>query len=222
MNEDKRALRIGRAEDSLSVEKFYSIFGGVLFYGFLMNAIFAVFFTNVFLNMNPLVLMIGYLVLALTGVFLSKFGGPLVSFIGYNLVVLPSGALISVVLINYGYSDIIAALFIVALDTLVMLLISMKFPEKMLNLGFPLFVCLGVGIVAELICLLFSLSTSIFDFIFVIIFTGYLGYDFSVVSQYDKTLDNAIDSALDVYLDIINLFLRILSIMGGSKNNRRR
>ena len=42
--------------------------------------------------------------------------------------------------------------------------------------------------------------------------------------MYPKTLDNAVDSALDIYLDVINLFLRILRILGsrGGSSSRRR
>ncbi len=221
MNEDRKALRIGKNESTLSSQEFYMIFGGVLLYGFLLNAIFATFLTPVFANMNPAILLVGYFVLALAGVFMSKSGGSLLSFIGYNFVVIPSGAILSVCLLAYTQQSILTALFIVAFDAGVMFLVSMMWPDKMLSMGRSLFIALFVGIIAEVICLLLGVSTGIFDFIFVIIFSGYLGYDFSVVAQYDKTVDNAIDSALDVYLDIINLLLRILSIMNGSGKRRR-
>lgn len=221
MNEDRKALRIGKNEGTLSNQEFYMIFGGVLLYGFLLNAIFATFLTPVFVNMNPIILLVGYFVFALAGVFMSKSGGSLLSFIGYNFVVIPSGAILSVCLLAYTQQSIITALFIVAFDAGVMFLVSMMWPDKMLSMGRSLFIALFVGIVAEVICLLLGVSTGIFDFIFVIIFSGYLGYDFSVVAQYDKTVDNAIDSALDVYLDIINLFIRILEIMNGSGKRRR-
>ncbi len=42
----------------------------------------------------------------------------------------------------------------------------------------------------------------------------YIGYDIYRSQQYPKTLDNAVDSALDIYMDIANLFIRILSILG--------
>ena len=52
----------------------------------------------------------------------------------------------------------------------------------------------------------------------VLIFSGYVGYDWSKAQIFPKTLDNAIDSAADIYVDIVNLFIRILRIMG-KKNN---
>ena len=52
------------------------------------------------------------------------------------------------------------------------------------------------------------------DWVVAAIFTLYIGYDIYRSQQYPKTLDNAVDSALDIYMDIANLFIRILSILG--------
>ncbi|MBT7579493.1 MAG: hypothetical protein HN633_12065, partial [Candidatus Marinimicrobia bacterium] len=46
------------------------------------------------------------------------------------------------------------------------------------------------------------------------IFCGYIGYDWGRANQIPKTLDNAVDSAAALYMDIINLFLRVLRILG--------
>jgi len=52
------------------------------------------------------------------------------------------------------------------------------------------------------------------DWVVVLIFCGYIGYDWGRANSIPKTLDNAVDSAAALYMDIINLFLRILRIMG--------
>jgi len=48
----------------------------------------------------------------------------------------------------------------------------------------------------------------------VVIFCGYVGVDWGRANQVPKTVDNAVDSAAALYMDIINLFLRILRILG--------
>ena len=53
--------------------------------------------------------------------------------------------------------------------------------------------------------------------VMLVIFALYIGYDWVKAQQYVHTLDNAVDSALDIYMDIINLFLRVLMILG--RNN---
>lgn len=52
------------------------------------------------------------------------------------------------------------------------------------------------------------------DWAVAIIFCGYIGYDWGRANQIPKTIDNAVDSAAAIYMDIINLFLRILRILG--------
>jgi FtsH-binding integral membrane protein len=54
------------------------------------------------------------------------------------------------------------------------------------------------------------------------IFALYIGYDYWRAQQFPKTLDNAIDCSLDIYLDIINLFIRILRILGSRGGSRRK
>ena len=57
------------------------------------------------------------------------------------------------------------------------------------------------------------------DYIVVLIFCGYIGYDWAKANALPKTYDNAIDSAANLYVDIVNLFLRILRILARSQNN---
>ena len=52
-----------------------------------------------------------------------------------------------------------------------------------------------------------------------IIFSLYIGYDFLKANELRYTVDNAVDSAVDIYLDIINLFLRILEILGSRRDD---
>ena len=80
-------------------------------------------------------------------------------------------------------------------------------------MGTALFIALGVSILAEIIAMLFSFDGGIFNWIFVVIFSLYIGYDWYRAQQFPKSLDNAIDCVIDLYLDIINLFLRILEII---------
>lgn len=69
-------------------------------------------------------------------------------------------------------------------------------------------------LVCELVCLLFHIRQTITSWVAAGVFSLYIGYDFQRAQAYPKTADNAVDCALDIYLDIINLFLRILRILG--------
>ena len=89
---------------------------------------------------------------------------------------------------------------------------------------FYLFYLISLGVliglvICEVILLILGFSQEISDWIAAGLFSLYIGYDVWRSQQFPKTVDNAVDSALDIYLDIANLFIRILSIMG--RRNRK-
>jgi FtsH-binding integral membrane protein len=78
-----------------------------------------------------------------------------------------------------------------------------------------IFIALLAVIIVELVeIFIFGVHHGIIEWMVAIIFCGYIGYDWSRANSIPRTLDNAIDSAAALYMDIINLFLRILRIMG--------
>ena len=72
----------------------------------------------------------------------------------------------------------------------------------------------------DLICLfLLHVAFSLIDAAVVLIFAGYLGFDWARAQTYPKTLDNAVDSAADIYVDIVNLFIRLLRLFARSRED---
>jgi len=210
-------------------ERTYNLFlGGIVLYGLLMNILMFFIFGDVALAINPLVFIIGYFVCALTGIFMSsKSKNPLISFIGYNLVVIPVGLVVNIAVTTYveeGDANLVfQAIVLTAVTTAVMIGLSIAFPQFFSKLGGILLGSLIGLIIAEILSLfLFPWAQNIFAWIGAIIFALYIGYDYWRAQEYPKTLDNAVDSAVDIYLDIINLFLRILQILGNSKSSSRR
>jgi FtsH-binding integral membrane protein len=139
---------------------------------------------------------------------------PFISFIGYNLVVLPIGALLSISLQGYSAFNVLSAMIMTGVTVGIMVLWAVINPKFFAGMGRTLFFSLLVGLLVEIVATLMGYRGAIFDWFFVIIFSLYIGYDWCKAQGYSKTLDNAVDSALDIYLDIINLFIRILEIMG--------
>ena len=154
---------------------------------------------------------IGYFVVAFLGIAMAVGSdSPIVSFIGYNLVVIPVGAVLSVGLQGYAGFDILLAFLATAAVTLIMMILGTIYPKFFNGLGGTLFWSLLISLIVEIILLLFGIELTILNWIFVIIFSLYIGYDWHKAQSYAKTVDNAIDSALDLYLDIINLFIGLL------------
>ena len=198
--------------DTLTPQIYNMVIGSCILYGFIMNAFIVGFFGPLFMNMNYLVFVIGYFISCIIGILLTRSSSPITSFIGYNFVVVPIGALLSVCLPSYAYSNIMAAIVVTGVVVTIMMLLSTMIPATFEKMGLSLFLTLLIGLVAELIAFAFGYAGNIFNWLFVIVFSLYIGYDWHKAQMYPKTIDNAIDSSLDIYLDIINLFVRLLSI----------
>lgn len=209
-----RRLQSGLA-DAMSARMYNFAIGACLLYGFVLNAIVILAFGDVFYYMNPIALLIGYFVCCIAGIFLTLSHSPGISFLGYTLVVVPIGALLSVLLPSYGADDILMAIIITGLITLGMTSAATAYPAVFARMGRALFFTLLIGIIVEIVAVfLFHYAGNIFNLLFAIVFSLYIGYDWCRAQAYPKTLDNAIDSACDLYLDIVNLFIRLLAIFG--------
>lgn len=215
-NSKKRKEARMKSEGAIvSDQKYNIIIGAMLLYGFVMNAIMVLLTGQFFMEMNPIAFLIGYFVSALIGsIMVNASKNPIVSFIGYNLIVVPIGALLSICLPGYSIGLILSAIIVTAIIAAIMMLLGSMFPQFFSKIGLTLFIALLVGIIAEFVAMLLGYGGDIFNWIFVIIFSLYMGYDWYRAQAYPKTVDNAIDSAVDLYLDIINIFVRLLEIFG--------
>lgn len=218
INAKERKQERFKSHENLSERTYNLVIGACLLYGFIVNALMVKYLSPFFLDLNPLVLIIGYFVLAIAGIFMSRSTKPAISFLGYNFVVVPVGALLAVCLPAYSMSHIFTAIVITGIVVAVMMLLATLFPNLFTRMGTALFIALSVSLLAEIIAMLFSFGGDLFNWIFVVIFSLYIGYDWYRAQQFPKSLDNAIDCVLDLYLDIINLFLRILEIISRNKD----
>ena len=96
MTDDRKLERLNSGlPDTLSENTYNLVIGGCLLYGFVVNALIVWLLGDFFTNMNYAVFLIGYFVLGFAGIMIStKSQNPVVSFIGYNLVVVPIGAVL--------------------------------------------------------------------------------------------------------------------------------
>ena len=214
-NSKKRKESRMQAVDTIDSRKYNTAIGVMLLYGFILNAILVVVARNFFMAMNPIVFLIGYFALAFVGsLIVNASRKPIISFLGYNMICVPIGGLLAIIVPTYPIGDIIAAIIATALVTGAMMILATIFPDFFSKLGIVLFVSLLIGIVIEFIAILLGYGGDVFNWLFVGIFSLYIGYDWYKAQQYPKTIDNAIDSAVDLYLDIINIFIRLLELFG--------
>lgn len=208
-------------EQMVSRRTYNAVLGGTLLWGFIINVILCATIGNVFYYVNPIGFLIGYLVSCLFGILLaSKSDNPVISFLGYNMIVIPIGIVISSAVDAYGGmgSEIVVEAFLITMCvTASMTAFAIIKPEWCSKIGLILFPSLIGLLIAELIMLILGMDNIAFAWGGAILFSLYIAYDVYRSQQFAPTIDNAVDSAIDIYLDIANLFVRILKILGKAK-----
>jgi FtsH-binding integral membrane protein len=206
--------------DTMTRNAFYFVMGCILSWGFVATYM----VSNLTANWRPGLmefLLVG-LVLPLVGILLSVSGSAFVSFLGFNLVAIPFGAVLGPVLAQYQvmYPGIVSeAATLTAAVTGVMAVSGLMFPDFYRSIGGALFGALTALVLVSLASLFVPAlaNFTVIHYIAAGIFALYIGYDMHRASEIPATLDNAVDVCVSLYLDILNLFLRILEILAKSK-----
>jgi FtsH-binding integral membrane protein len=202
--------------DTMSRGNFYATIGAVLTWGFAATA----YVADRTADWQPglgMMLLVG-LALPLLGIFMSVSTSALVSFLGFNLVAIPFGAVLGPVLAHYEMTQpglVSNACMVTAGVSGAMAVSGMLFPNFYSKIGGALFMALICLVVVRLIGLFvpgFG-DLTIIHYLAAGLFALYIGFDMWRASQIPATLDNAVDVSISLYLDIINLFLEILRIM---------
>lgn len=206
-------------DQTLSQSVYNAIIGGVVLYGIIINYLICKYFDMSEMT-NPIPLFIFYFIFCIAGTLIVNYShNPLLSFLGYNMIVVPMGFVISVAVNIYAEIDpsiVTSAVFYTGVVTILVVLAAVIFPQFFSRLGSALLVGLTVALIFSLFS--FIIKLSFLTYIFALIFALYIGYDFYRSQQYSYTIDNAIDSATDIYVDIMNLFIRLLSIIARAKS----
>jgi FtsH-binding integral membrane protein len=194
--------------------------GAVLLWGFSLNWLMVASIpASSLAAINPFIFYGAYFVLAIGGVFLfRKSDNPTLSFLGYNMVAVPFGAIVNLVVANYEPDIVLEAVQITTVVTFGMMVLGSIFPAFFQKIIGAISAALVIVIIVQLLNTFFlKRDLGWMDWVIVLIFCGYIGYDWGRANRIPKTLDNAIDSAASLYIDIINLFLTILRILGRRK-----
>lgn len=202
--------------DDVSERGFYAALSASLIWGLVVTAFVANKAAE--LNYDPgiiEVIMIG-LVIPIIGAIVAKASdNPIVSFIGYNMIVVPFGLILAPLVNHYSPNIIRNAFAITALISVVMGSAGIMFPAFFSRLGPVLFlalICLLIVRIAQVFIV--GLDLVVFDYIAAGIFSLYVGYDMYRASSVPRTINNAVDVSIDLYLDVVNLFVSILRIVG--------
>lgn len=220
--EHREELMASAYAGNLDQRTYNIIIGGLLLYGLVLNAIMcaachAFFFE--FMAEHCIVFIIGYFVMAFAGIALANMDDPLTQFIGYNVLAIPVGAILAVSVPEYPTELILQAIIDTAIVVLGMLILATLYPGVFERMWSALTAALFIGIIVELITVFwFGYDGELLDIAFVFLFSLYVACDWQRAQSFPYTVGNAIFATVDMYLDIVNLFIRILSILAKSRS----
>lgn len=209
----------------LSLKGYNVCIGLSLLFGFMITSIGTYLFRDslgMIFNTHPLVFSILYLIVGIgCGQMTISAENKGTAILGYILLTLATGALLSACIPYEKIGMVINAAITAALILAVMIAVAMVFPQAFTGLGKILFTALVSFIIAELFMLIvFQAKPAIMDWLCIGLFTVYIGYDWAKGMEYPKTVKYAVITSTRLYLDVINIFIRILS--RSSKSNSRK
>ena len=202
----------------LSGKQYNVLIGVHLLYGLALTAFICMKMPYIFpqiYSVHPLLFTVGFFAVCLLGAVIGKRENYILSFIGYSLTVIAFGTSLSWTLIFYPAHLIFIAAVLTFVVVLTMTVAAVFMPDAFLSLGKVLFISLIGLVIAESVCFALGIFTpNILLLIGIFIFSLYVGYDWARGQQYPSTPSYACYTALQLYMDIINLFVRILRLMG--------
>lgn len=223
---DNKEMKLQRMEKTggaqLSRRAYNAAIGVVLGIGLLINAAMAQFLpASAFelMGQYPLAVFIGFIVVSIGSFFvINKSDNPAISMLGFIVLSAAFGYFVAAAVQSYTDTTVTRAFMLTAAISIAMVVAATIVPNIFAKMGTALLAALAITLIAEVATVFITHSDPIaFDFIFVIIFALYIGYDWQKAQAYPPTLDNAVDSAADIYVDIVNLFIRLLAIFGRNR-----
>jgi FtsH-binding integral membrane protein len=170
-------------------------------------------------------LFIVVLLIPFAGVFITlRSENPVISLLGFALITIPMGAVLGPVLVMYTTASIIKVVAVTMSMAMVLGLIGAMIPNSLESWGswligglWVLIICSFFEPIARMLSLPVEGALTWIDWAAVVLFSGLLIFDFNRAMRVERTFGNSVDCAVGVYLDIMNLFLHLLRLMGRAK-----
>lgn len=173
---------------------------------------------RLFSSVNPILLLGIYLGGTFGGIIVMNMGksreNVTLSAVGLTVFTLTFGGSLSLMLTRYTSTTISYAFAITACISGIFLIAGVLFPSFFASMGRVLLIGLLALIVVEAVAvLILHVNQTAFDYITILLFCGFLGYDSYLMSADAPTVPNAIFYAANIYIDIVNVLIRVLSIL---------
>lgn len=212
----------GPAPRVISRRLYNAVLSGLVLLSFVVMALCSyvtgTFEFMLFAMRHPMLFTFGPLVASIAGIILMSIGRSRESLgmamAGYVVFTLTFGFTTSMVLGMYDMGTISLAFTATAAIMVVFGLAGIAFPRFFARIQGVLIVGLLAIILVEFFMAVFGVHQGFTDIAVIVLFCGFIGYDVFRAATAVPTLTNAVWYAIDLYLDILNVFLRLLSLFG--------
>ena len=154
-----------------------------------------------------------------------KSENPIVSLIGYAMITIPFGLMLGPIVAMYTAASVVKVLFLTTAIVVILGIVGAVIPDSLDGwagplLGLLLLLLLGYFIVpfAGVFGIPINTAMTVLDWAGVLLFGVLVIFDLNRAMHIPYTMDNSIDSAIGIYLDFINIFIRLLSLVGKKRD----
>ncbi len=167
---------------------------------------------------------LGFLLLfgaELAGCFISAVNVLPAKVLGLTMIALPMGFILAPALMAYKAVSIVTIASVSVGMVAGLGFVGMLIPRSLASWGSWLFGALWILIIGY-IALPFAANAGIpihgalrlWDWVGVVLFCGITIFDFNRAMRLEKTFFNAFDAGIQVFLDLVNIFIELLSLLG--------
>ena len=167
---------------------------------------------------NYLLVMFGSLAVSIAGILVVGAGmkreGFGMALAGYALVVGSIGFTTGLILPFYDLPSIANAFVGTAIVATLFTLLGAAYPQFFMRIQGVLFVSLLAVLVVALVGGLMGMAMGWLNYVIVLVFCGLIARDTYVAQQCEPTVKMAVLNAVNIWLDLVNVFIHILAIVG--------
>jgi FtsH-binding integral membrane protein len=202
--------------DTMSARRYNAMIGFVTFYGLFMNFLMCTVFSSQVMAIPAGTLLMGYIIFGIAGILIMSFvKNPVVSFIGYNMLVVPLGAVLCNCISGIPVPIVTNTIGMTGAITVIMICFGILFPNFFMRIGGVLFFSLLGLLIVGLFGFFIHIPMFTYSLASTAVFTLYIGFDWAIAQRMPKNATNAMSAACNIYLDIVNIFINLLAIFGG-------
>lgn len=225
-NEDQAAISpFDPARDRsarLSRRVYNLIMGALVMLGFLVVGVCAALTATpgflLAIYQNYFAVMLGSVAASVAGIVVLHLGmrreGFWMALAGYALVVASIGFTTGLILPMYDLPSIANAFVGTALIAALFTLLGAAYPAFFARVQGIAVTALLALIVVSLVGSFMGVGMGWLDYAVILVFCGFIGYDTYRAQQCEPTVKMAVFNAVQIWLDLVNVFIRILAIVG--------